>query len=103
VTAWEDFGLDVAKVTVVVFGVALLAGAIWGLTVRLRDWRERIMWDRAEADAQAALDFAQVDFQAHVTQAFNIAMTGTPLYDQLAAEHLAAELDDDDAIARWLA
>jgi hypothetical protein len=30
-------------------------------------------------------------------------MTGTPMFDQLAAEHLAAELDDDDAIARWLA
>src|SRR5512139_1152511 len=79
VTAWEDFGLDVAKVVVWIFAAAFAAGGLIAASAWLRDWRERRMWEQAEADAQAALDFAQADFQAHVTQAFNIAMTGTPL------------------------
>ena len=28
--------------------------------------------------------------------------SATPIYDQLAAERLAAELDDDDAVAKWM-
>lgn len=80
------------------FGAGLvLAGLIWlawlPLTMIYRDLQAR-RWDR-QAEARVR------DWFAHVNAA--VALTEpTPIYDELAAAQLRAELEDPALVQRWL-
>lgn len=82
------------------FGAGLvLAGLIWlawlPLTMIYRDLQER-RWDRqAEAEARLHDWFAHVDAAVALTEP-------TPIYDDLAAAQLRAELEDPSLVQRWL-
>lgn len=88
-TAWEDFGLEVAKWVCIIFAAALLAGALIAATARIRDWRERVMWDRAEHEAQAAMDLNPC---ADITALLRaLGYNDTPIYGELAAQEFVQQ------------
>jgi tellurite resistance protein len=89
------------------WGCASLAAAtVWSCIGMARHNAEVRRARRERAAIATDLHDALTAFRVDATWAFNAALhppTNSPIYDQLAAEQLAAELEDDDAVARWLA
>lgn len=91
-------------------GIWVAAACLWGISFWVADLLDQMARDRAaEAlqDARAALgaqraaeDRRQAEWEAHVAEA--VAHTEEPIYAALAAETLRAELEDDEALRRWL-
>lgn len=75
-----------------IVALAVIAGAAFGLIGALSWWERR---------HQPAYTAAQARWDAHVEAALLAAEA--PIYDAMALERLRAELDDDDALRRWLA
>jgi hypothetical protein len=67
-------------------------------------WRDQQDRESIARATQRSRD-AVAGFQVDATWAFNAALhppTNSPIYDQLAAERLAAELDDPERVAAWI-
>lgn len=80
---------------------------IWIIADRLIVARSRIDRRNAEQDAQTAADHgerprAAIEADWRLFPADEFRDERTPIHDETAADLLRAELDDEEAVARWI-